>query len=155
MVHEMRAVTQTPAWAKAHPNESPLLPYDTVRGAFWEGGPLYPGARIEKKNHVQICMPDATAGHHSLPLFICQITGIALGLAFLMALLCLMLLCPHGNPSRTFWPSKLATYLCVTGFQTGFHPLQHGLIAKVQVPIQKLFRLCAKHAVHRMSSSEN
>jgi hypothetical protein len=32
--------------------------YDLVRGAFWEGGEAYPGARIEKKNHVQLCVRD-------------------------------------------------------------------------------------------------
>lgn len=32
--------------------------YDTVRGAFWEGGELYPGAQIEAKNHVQIAVRD-------------------------------------------------------------------------------------------------
>lgn len=30
--------------------------YDTVRGAFWEGNPLYPGAGFKEKNHVQICV---------------------------------------------------------------------------------------------------
>jgi hypothetical protein len=33
-----------------------LASYDTVRGAIWEGGPLYPGANIETKNHVQIAV---------------------------------------------------------------------------------------------------
>lgn len=31
-------------------------PYDTVRGAFWEGGALFPGSCIESKNHVQIAV---------------------------------------------------------------------------------------------------
>ena len=35
---------------------SGLEPYDTVRGAIWEGGALYPGAHIEKLNHVQIAV---------------------------------------------------------------------------------------------------
>ena len=29
-------------------------PYDTVRGAFWEGEELYPNAGFKEKNHVQI-----------------------------------------------------------------------------------------------------
>lgn len=56
MVHEMRALTQEHAWIEQNPGKAPLASYDTVRGAFWEGGPIYPGARIEKKNHVQICV---------------------------------------------------------------------------------------------------
>jgi|WetSurMetagenome_2_1015567.scaffolds.fasta_scaffold155251_3 hypothetical protein len=34
--------------------DTPL--YDSVRGVFWEGGPLYPGAGLSKKNHIQICV---------------------------------------------------------------------------------------------------
>lgn len=30
--------------------------YDTVRGAMWEGGPLFTGAAIEEQNHVQIAV---------------------------------------------------------------------------------------------------
>lgn len=30
--------------------------YDSVRGAFWEGGPAYPGGGIYKKAHIQICI---------------------------------------------------------------------------------------------------
>lgn len=30
--------------------------YDTVRGMFEEGNPLYPGAGIKEKNHIQICV---------------------------------------------------------------------------------------------------
>ena len=33
-----------------------LPPYDTVRGSFPEGGPLYTGARIMENTHVQICV---------------------------------------------------------------------------------------------------
>lgn len=33
-----------------------LPPYDTVRGAFPEGRPLYDGARIMEQTHVQICV---------------------------------------------------------------------------------------------------
>jgi hypothetical protein len=56
MVHTFRAATQSDEWIKNHPGTASLHPYDTVRGAFWEGGEIYPGARIEKKNHVQICV---------------------------------------------------------------------------------------------------
>lgn len=42
-----------------------LLPYDTVRGAFWEGEELYPGAGFREKNHVQLCVrnPDCIKGY--------------------------------------------------------------------------------------------
>ena len=30
--------------------------YDSVRGAFWEGDPLFPGAAIKEKSHIQICI---------------------------------------------------------------------------------------------------
>lgn len=33
-----------------------LPPYDTVRGAFWEGQHLYPTAGFKQKNHVQLCV---------------------------------------------------------------------------------------------------
>lgn len=36
--------------------EPPEPQYDTVRGAFFEGSDLYPGAGFKKKNHVQICV---------------------------------------------------------------------------------------------------
>lgn len=36
--------------------ERGFLPYDTVCGAFPEGGPLYDGARIMENTHVQICV---------------------------------------------------------------------------------------------------
>lgn len=32
--------------------------YDTVRGAFWEGGGLYPGAGFSAKQHVQVAVID-------------------------------------------------------------------------------------------------
>jgi hypothetical protein len=35
--------------------ETNKQPYDSVRGVFWEGGELYPGAGFSKKNHIQIC----------------------------------------------------------------------------------------------------
>lgn len=31
-------------------------PYDSVRGVFWEGKELYPGASFTEKNHIQICV---------------------------------------------------------------------------------------------------
>ena len=30
--------------------------YDSVRGVFWEGKELYPGAGFTEKNHIQICV---------------------------------------------------------------------------------------------------
>jgi len=30
--------------------------YDSVRGVFWEGEDLYPGAGFKEKNHIQICI---------------------------------------------------------------------------------------------------
>jgi len=33
-----------------------LQSYDTVRGAFWEGGALYPSAGFQQQTHVQICV---------------------------------------------------------------------------------------------------
>lgn len=56
MVHQIRELSQSTQWSKENPNKLPLPSYDTVRGAFWEGGPIYPNARIEKKNHIQICV---------------------------------------------------------------------------------------------------
>ena len=56
MVHQIRDETQTTDWIEANQNKLSLPSFDTVRGAFWEGGPIYPNARIEKKNHVQICV---------------------------------------------------------------------------------------------------
>ncbi|UPG92608.1 hypothetical protein [Luteibacter aegosomatissinici] len=38
-----------------------LPPYDAVRGAFWEGGELYPGAGFSAKQHVQIAVLDPKA----------------------------------------------------------------------------------------------
>lgn len=35
-----------------------LPPYDTVRGLFFEGDPLYPGAGFKSKDHIQICVQD-------------------------------------------------------------------------------------------------
>lgn len=35
-----------------------LPPFNTVRGIFTEGAALYPGAKIQSKTHVQICVRD-------------------------------------------------------------------------------------------------
>ncbi len=37
-------------------NRGQIPPYDTVRGAFWEGDELYPNAGIRKKSHIQIAV---------------------------------------------------------------------------------------------------
>ena len=36
--------------------DSQLPEYDSVRGVFWEGNDLYPGAGFKEKNHIQICV---------------------------------------------------------------------------------------------------
>jgi len=56
MVHKLRE-PGTGALSKLHPKPY-VKPYDTVRGAFWEGNALYPGAGFKEKNHVQICVRD-------------------------------------------------------------------------------------------------
>lgn len=33
-----------------------LLPYDSVRGLFWEGEQIYPLAGVRENNHIQICV---------------------------------------------------------------------------------------------------
>lgn len=33
-----------------------LRPYDSVRGVFWEGSPIYPDAGFREKDHIQICI---------------------------------------------------------------------------------------------------
>jgi hypothetical protein len=35
---------------------SELKPFETVRGIFTEGGPIYEGAGIKEKNHIQVCI---------------------------------------------------------------------------------------------------
>jgi hypothetical protein len=42
-----------------------VRPFDSVRGAFWEGEELYPGAGFKQKNHVQICVrnPNCIKGY--------------------------------------------------------------------------------------------
>ena len=37
-----------------------LPAYDTVRGLFWEGDPIYPGAGVRQFNHIQICVRDTS-----------------------------------------------------------------------------------------------
>lgn len=39
--------------------------FDSVRGAFFEGKPLYEGARIMEKTHIQLCVrnPDSILGY--------------------------------------------------------------------------------------------
>lgn len=55
MVHRLREVAGRSPLQKLAKN-APLPSYDTVRGAFWEGKPLYPDAGFKQKNHVQICV---------------------------------------------------------------------------------------------------
>ena len=40
-------------------------PFDTVRGAFLEGDPIYPGARLFSNTHIQICVrnPQCICGY--------------------------------------------------------------------------------------------
>lgn len=40
-------------------------PFDSVRGAFWEGEPLYPNAGFRKQNHIQLCIrnPNCIKGY--------------------------------------------------------------------------------------------
>lgn len=42
-----------------------LKPYDSVRGVFFEGNELYPGAGFKEKNHIQICVinPNCIKGY--------------------------------------------------------------------------------------------
>jgi len=44
---------------------NPSTPYDSVKGVFWEGTPLYPGAGFSEKNHIQICVrnPNCIKGY--------------------------------------------------------------------------------------------
>lgn len=55
-----------------------LEPFDTVRGLFSEGDPIYPGAGFRRKTHVQVCVrnpncikgyfiPRATEGNWPIP----------------------------------------------------------------------------------------
>lgn len=40
-------------------------PYDSVKGVFWEGKPLYPNAGFAEKNHIQVCVcnPNCIKGY--------------------------------------------------------------------------------------------
>ena len=41
--------------------DSELPAYDTVRGLFWEGAPIYEGAAVPmNSDHIQICVRDAS-----------------------------------------------------------------------------------------------
>jgi hypothetical protein len=42
--------------------------FDSVRGVFVEGDPLYPGAGVHKFNHIQICVrrPECIKGYFRL-----------------------------------------------------------------------------------------
>ena len=37
-----------------------LPAYNTVRGLFWEGAPIYEGAGVSEFNHIQICVRDVS-----------------------------------------------------------------------------------------------
>ena len=39
--------------------------FDTVRGAFWEGGPAFPASEISRRSHIQIAVrnPDCVLGY--------------------------------------------------------------------------------------------
>lgn len=43
-------------WLHGAREEKSLASYDTVRGFFTEGEPLYPGAGLNKQDHIQICV---------------------------------------------------------------------------------------------------
>jgi hypothetical protein len=45
--------------------KSKLPPFDSVRGVFWEGSPLYPNAGFREKDHIQICIrnPNCVKGY--------------------------------------------------------------------------------------------
>lgn len=51
------AVIETLHAYRAHNN---LQPYDSVRGMFVEGTPLYPGAGFNRNDHVQLCVRNAS-----------------------------------------------------------------------------------------------
>ena len=40
----------------AQREDSGEKPFDSVRGVFWEGDDLYPGAGFKDRNHIQICI---------------------------------------------------------------------------------------------------
>lgn len=45
--------------------EKKLMPFDSVKGVFWEGEELYPNAGFREKNHIQICIrnPNCVKGY--------------------------------------------------------------------------------------------
>jgi len=45
--------------------EANLTPFDSVRGVFFEGDELYPGAGFKVKNHIQLCIrnPNCIKGY--------------------------------------------------------------------------------------------
>jgi hypothetical protein len=53
-----------------------MLGFDTVRCAFLEGAPAFPGAAIKLKNHIQICVRNPNSilafflPRHTLPLIL-------------------------------------------------------------------------------------
>lgn len=49
----------------AQRKQQKLRPFDSVRGVFWEGEPLYPTAGFKEKNHVQIAVtnPNCIKGY--------------------------------------------------------------------------------------------
>ena len=49
--------------------EGELTPVDSVKGVFVEGGPVYPGAGIYDRTHIQICVrnPDCIKGVFRVP----------------------------------------------------------------------------------------
>lgn len=61
-LHQIREATDLKLRTEGQPA---LPPYDTVRGAFWEGDDLYPNAGFKAKNHVQICVrnPNCIKGY--------------------------------------------------------------------------------------------
>ena len=42
-----------------------LIPFDSIRGVFWEGEEIYPNAGFREKNHIQICIrnPNCIKGY--------------------------------------------------------------------------------------------
>jgi len=42
--------------AKKNDKNTPLKEFDSARGVFTEGGPAFPGAGVQKKSHIQICI---------------------------------------------------------------------------------------------------
>lgn len=56
------AVIETIHWLHKKQNN---IPYDSVRGVFWEGQDIYPNAGFKEKNHIQICIcnPNCIKGY--------------------------------------------------------------------------------------------